>query len=111
MTTTAPPVRRDRNVKRLWNRTLEHYPSDSVRYTSLGIVVLATILLYYQLYLAGGVATSILRDQHMSFGYYVNVSVIGYLLGAVAAFLAGIADRYGRANIVTIGLGSPACCA
>jgi MFS family permease len=72
---------------------------------SLGIVVLATILLYYQLYLAGGVATSILRDLHMSFGYYVNVSVIGYALGALAAVLAGIGDRYGRANIVAIGLG------
>jgi MFS family permease len=88
----------------LWNRTLHRYPSDATRYTSLGIVVLATVLLYYQLYLAGGVATSILRDLHMSFVYYVNVSVIGYAMGALAAVLAGFADRYGRANIIVGGL-------
>jgi MFS family permease len=36
--------------------------------------------------------------------YFVNISVVGYILGAVASFLAGVADRYGRANIVTVGL-------
>jgi MFS family permease len=41
----------------------------------------------------------------MSFLYYVNVSVIGYVLGAFAAIFAGMADRYGRANIVVAGLG------
>ncbi|MGB9183585.1 MAG: MFS transporter [Solirubrobacteraceae bacterium] len=71
---------------------------------SLGIVIATTIVLYYQLYLAGGVATNILRGLHMSFAYYVNVSVVGYLLGATASVLAGLADRYGRANIVTVGL-------
>jgi MFS family permease len=70
----------------------------------LGIVVLATIVLYYQFYLAGAVATHILADYHISFVYYVNISVVGYLLGAVASYAAGIADRYGRANIVTVGL-------
>jgi MFS family permease len=103
MSTVAPPIP-VRPVSRLWNRSLDRYPSDATRYTSLGIVVLATVLLYYQLYLSGGVATSIIRDLHMSFVYYVNISVIGYALGALAAVLAGVADRYGRANIVTGGL-------
>ncbi|MEO8969940.1 MAG: hypothetical protein ABI355_19900, partial [Solirubrobacteraceae bacterium] len=67
-------------------------------------MVATTIVLYYQLYLAGGVATNILRGLHMSFTYYVNVNVIGYLLGATASVVAGLADRYGRANIVTAGL-------
>lgn len=58
-----------------------------------------------QLYLSGGVATSILRDLHMSFTYYVNISVVGYPLGAAASVIAGLGDRYGRANIVTAGLG------
>jgi len=71
---------------------------------SLGIVVLATITLYYQFYLSGAVATKILPELNMSFVYFVNISVVGYVLGAVASFLAGIADRYGRANIVTVGL-------
>ena len=95
---------RPRPVNRLWNRELTRFPSESTRYVSLGIVVLTTIVLYYQLYLSGGVATDVLRDLHMSFVYYVNISVVGYALGAGASVLAGLADRYGRANIVTFGL-------
>jgi len=76
----------------------------------LGIVVLATIVLYYQFYLAGAVAAnatgknSILTDYHMSFTYYVNIAVVGYILGAVASFVTGIADKWGRVNIITAGL-------
>ena len=73
----------------------------------LGIVVLATIVLYYQFYLAGASPPAdgerILVDYHMSFVYYVNIGVVGYILGAAASFVAGIADRYGR-EIVTVGL-------
>src|SRR6478672_6573353 len=87
-----------------WNRQLDHYPSGRTRFTCLGIVVLATIVLYYQFYLAGAVATHIIADYHMSFVYYVNIAVIGYILGAAASFATGMADRYGRANIVTVGL-------
>jgi ACS family D-galactonate transporter-like MFS transporter len=104
MSTTAGGVRAPRPVERLWNRELSRFPSESTRYGSLAIVVLTTIVLYYQLYLAGGVATAILRDLNMSFVYYVNVTVIGYVLGAAASVIAGLADRYGRANIVTFGL-------
>ena len=95
---------RPRPVNRLWNRELTRFPSEGTRYLSLAIVVLTTIVLYYQLYLSGGVATDVLRDLHMSFVYYVNISVVGYMLGAGASVLAGLADRYGRANIVTFGL-------
>jgi len=109
MTTTAVPAKRS-PLDRLWDRELEHYPTTGPRFLSLTIVVLATITLYYQFYLAGAVAAGtlakngILPDFHMSFVYFVNISVIGYVMGAVASFLAGIADRYGRANIVTVGL-------
>jgi MFS family permease len=103
--TTAPVPAASTPVSRLWHRSLERYPSNPSRYMSLGIVVATTIVLYYQLYLSGGVATAILRNLHMSFTYYVNISVIGYVLGAGASWLAGLADRYGRANIVTAGLG------
>ena len=105
MTTAPVPAAGPTPFERLWKRSLHRYPSDPSRYLSLGIVVAATIVLYYQLYLSGGVATSILRDLHMSFTYYVNISVVGYLLGATAAVIAGLADRYGRANIITGGLG------
>jgi ACS family D-galactonate transporter-like MFS transporter len=105
MTTAPASAAGPRPFERLWNRSLDRYPSNPSRYLSLGIVVATTIVLYYQLYLSGGVATSILRNLHMSFTYYVNISVVGYLLGAAASVLAGLADRYGRANIVTVGLG------
>ncbi|MGI8558947.1 MAG: MFS transporter [Solirubrobacteraceae bacterium] len=104
MSTAAPYANPRSGVSRLWHRSVDRYPGDAARYTSLGIVVLTTVLLYYQLYLAGGVATAIIRNLHMSFVYYVNISVIGYGLGALASVLAGLADRYGRANIVTAGL-------
>ncbi|HEY5336163.1 MAG TPA: MFS transporter, partial [Mycobacteriales bacterium] len=91
-------------LQRMWKRELHRYPNNGVRYTSLGIVVLVTITLYYQQYLAGGVATEILRDLHMSFLYYVNITVFASVAGAVASGIAGLADRYGRANIVTVGV-------
>jgi len=104
MSSSAVSAPATRPLNRLWDRELSRFPSERQRYVSLGIVVLTTIVLYYQLYLSGGVATDVIRDLHMSFVYYVNISVVGYLLGAGAAFLAGLADRYGRANIVTVGL-------
>src|ERR1700734_3579369 len=72
MTTAPVSAASPRPVERLWNRSLDRYPSNPTRYLSLGIVVATTIVLYYQLYLSGGVATSILRNLHMSFTYYVN---------------------------------------
>ena len=91
-------------VQRLWKRELHGYPNNVTRYTSLAIVVLVTIVLYYQQYLAGGVSTEILRDLHISFLYYVNITVFASVAGAIASGIAGLADRYGRANIVTGGV-------
>jgi ACS family D-galactonate transporter-like MFS transporter len=92
-------------INRLWQRQLNHFPSNRTRALSLGIVIATTVVLYYQLYLSGGVAVQILGNLHMSFLYFVNISVIGYAFGAIASVVAGLADRYGRANIVTVGLG------
>ncbi|MCW2800458.1 MAG: major facilitator superfamily 1 [Aeromicrobium sp.] len=89
---------------------LESYPDTARRYVCLGIVVIATVILYYQFYLAGAVAAGtdgkngILVDYNMSFVYYVNIAVVGYILGAVASFVTGIADKYGRVTIITSGL-------
>ena len=83
---------------------LDHYPAGGRRFLYLGIVVVATIVLYYQFYLAGAVAAGtqgkngILVDYHMTFTYYVYIAVVGYILGAVASFLTGIADKVGRVN-------------
>jgi ACS family D-galactonate transporter-like MFS transporter len=89
---------------------LDQFPSGARRYGCLAIVVLATVVLYYQFYLAGSVAAGtngkngILVDYHMSFVYYVNIAVVGYILGAIASFVSGIADKVGRVNIITGGL-------
>ena len=104
MTAAADAAPARSPIQLLESRARTHFPKPSTRFACLGIVVLATIVLYYQFYLAGAVATHILAEYHMSFVYYVNISVVGYIFGAVASFLTGVADRYGRANIVTVGL-------
>lgn len=105
MTSLAdPPVRRSPDRRGIWNRQLQHYPDNGVRYSSLAIVVLATVTLYYQFYVAGGVATRILVDYHISFLFFVGINVIASLAGAVASIAAGLTDRYGRANVVIVGV-------
>ncbi|MFL6238774.1 MAG: MFS transporter [Actinomycetes bacterium] len=88
---------------RLWHRDLTRYPSNGVRFYYLGVVVVTTIILYYQLYITGSVATSILNDFHMSFGYYVGILVIANAIGAFTSLATGMADRFGRANLVVYG--------
>lgn len=98
--TTARPS----PVQRLWRRELDHYPDEGARYFQLGLVVLATVILYYENYIGGAVATQILGGLNMSFGYYVGILVIANGLGALASASAGLADRFGRANLVAYGL-------
>jgi len=89
---------------RLWDRELTSYPDNSRRYLYLGIVVLATISLYYQLYVVFAVATPIIVHYDMSFTFFIYVSVVANLVGAFASLLAGLGDRWGRANMVIYGL-------
>jgi MFS family permease len=91
-------------VQRLWKRELNHYPAEGRRYTILAIVVLSTVVLYYENYVGGAVATQILRDLHMSFNYYVFILVVANGVGAFASLAAGLGDRFGRANLVAYGL-------
>src|SRR3954451_4438589 len=92
-------------ARMLWYRRLEHYPDTPQRMFQLGLVVVATIVLYYQAYVGGAVSPSILAYFGMSFPFYVYMTVVANLLGAFASLLAGIADRWGRANLVAYGLG------
>ncbi|QUQ62919.1 MFS transporter [Kutzneria sp. CA-103260] len=89
----------------LWQRRLDHYPETRQRLWYLAIVVVATVVLYYELYVPGAVATEIIAQYHMSFTYYVYISVVGNAVGAFSSLLAGLADRWGRANLVAYGLG------
>ena len=70
----------------------------------LAITVLATIMLYYELYVAGSVSTLVLSNLHISFTFFVVLLAIGNLVGAFGSLLAGLTDRLGRANLVVGGL-------
>ena len=98
------PARRGAPLSFLWQRRLESYPETGPRLFYLGIVVLATIVLYYELYVQGAVAPSIISQYHMTFTYYVDIVVVANALGAFSSLIAGLADRWGRANLVTYGL-------
>ena len=88
----------------LWQRQLGTYPDTRPRMVYLAITVLATIMLYYELYVAGAVSTLILSNLHASFNFFVYLLAFGNLIGAFGALLAGITDRLGRANLVVGGL-------
>jgi MFS family permease len=88
----------------LWRRQLEAYPDTRPRLLYLAITVLATITLYYELYVAGSVSTLILANLHMTFTFFVVLLAVGNLVGAFGSLLAGITDRLGRANLVVGGL-------
>ena len=90
--------------QRLWRRELYHYPEPRARYFYLGITILATIVLYYEFYVQASVATQVLSHFHMSWPFFVYAIVVGNLVGAFASLLAGLADRWGRANLVAYGL-------
>jgi MFS family permease len=100
--TTLLPGRR--SGIRIWNRELASYPDRVARRMHLLLVVLITITLYYELYVGGGVATIMLAQLKIPFPIFVYILAAGNLLGAFASLLAGLADRFGRANLVVYGL-------
>ncbi len=105
MTATATDLVPDRRRGSwLWNRQLVHYPDTGMRMLYLGITVLATVMLYYELYVGGSVATLLLANLGMTFSFYVVILAFGNLLGAFGSLAAGLADRWGRANLVVGGL-------
>ena len=56
------------------------------------------------LYVQGSVATKFIENLDFSWTGFVMVLVIGDAVGALAPLAAGLAHRYGRANIVVVGL-------
>jgi MFS family permease len=83
---------------------LQHYPDTNLRLLYLAVTVLATVTLYYELYVGGSVATLLLVNLHMSFTFYVVTIAFGALIGAFGSLGAGLGDRLGRANMVVFGL-------
>jgi len=92
-------------ARALWYRQLDTYPDTLPRVAYLAIVVAGTVMLYYQLYVPGAVAPQILQHYGMTFSFYVYITVVGNAVGAFSSVLAGLADRWGRANLVAYGLG------
>ncbi|HEX7992939.1 MAG TPA: hypothetical protein VF506_03400, partial [Streptosporangiaceae bacterium] len=106
MSVTADELATERpgGVSWLWRRQLNSYPDTRPRVTYLAITVLATIMLYYELYVGGSVSTYILQNLHMSFTFFVITLAFGNLIGAFGSLFAGLTDRLGRANLVVFGL-------
>jgi len=90
-------------MKILWHRQYNHYPSDRARMTNLVIVVMVTVVIYYELYIQGAVATKIVADFGMSLEFFILISVLGNAVGALGSVATGLADRWGRSNLVVAG--------
>jgi MFS family permease len=93
-----------RGVRRIWDRQLPQYPNTAPRMLYLGLTVVATVVLYYELYIQGAVSTKIIQHYGFTFAQFVLILVIGNAVGAFASLFAGLADRWGRANLVVGGL-------
>jgi MFS transporter, ACS family, D-galactonate transporter len=104
MTTADLVTGRPGGLSSLWRRQLGAYPNTVARVSFLAITVLATIMLYWELYVGGSVSTLILQDFGMSFTFFVTTLAIGNLIGAFGSLFAGLTDRLGRANMVVFGL-------
>src|SRR6202167_6224526 len=103
--TTATDVSPSRGgMSFLWRRQLDSYPDTGPRIFYLALTVLATVTLYYELYVGGSVSTLLLANLHMSFTFYVLILAFGNLVGAFGSLFAGLSDRVGRANLVVFGL-------
>jgi MFS family permease len=104
VTTAGATVERPGGLSFLWKRQLDTYPETGPRMMYLGVTVLSTIMLYYELYVGGSVSTLYLQKLHMTFSFLVYTVAFGALNGAFGSLFAGLTDRIGRTNIVVIGL-------
>ncbi|MBO0731195.1 MAG: MFS transporter, partial [Acidimicrobiaceae bacterium] len=103
VTTTGEP-RRASTVSGLWHRELDQYPNTLPRTAYLGITVVATVMVYYELYVVGSVSNLVLEDLHIGFSLFVTSVAFGNLVGAFGSLFAGLTDRLGRTNVVVVGL-------
>ena len=69
------------------------------------MVVIASIVLWYQYFLPPSVGQILLVKFHMSFRYFILTIIVGNLLGAAAAIIGQVTDRIGRCWVVIVGLG------
>ena len=106
MTTTtvsAPVPARHGLANAFGRRQLYKYPDTWPRLGYLSIVVLTTIMLYYLYYVEGAVTPLMLPYYHMSFQYFLYLLVVSNAIGAFSAFIGGLSDKIGRANLTIYG--------
>jgi len=106
MSITTIPIRgrtHGRLYDALWRRQLTTYPNKPARMGYLGIVVLTTIVLYYLYYVEGAITPLLLPYYHMSFLYFLYLLVVSNAIGAFTAFIGGLSDKIGRANLTILG--------
>jgi len=105
MTTTevSAPVPKTGLAHSLGKRQLYKYPDTWPRLGYLAIVVLTTIMLYYLYYVEGAVTPLLLPYYHMSFAFFLYLLVVSNAIGAFSAFIGGLSDRIGRANLTIYG--------
>jgi MFS family permease len=84
-------------------RQLYKYPDPLPRLGYLAIVVLTTIMLYYLYYVEGAVTPLLLPYYHMSFQFFLYLLVVSNAIGAFSAFIGGLSDKIGRANLTIYG--------
>jgi MFS family permease len=104
VTDLASQTSRPTRLSRLLNwRQLQTYPNTLPRFGYLGVVVLTTIILYYLYYVEGAVTPLLLPYYHMSFSYFLYLLVVSNAIGAFSAFIGGLSDKIGRANLTIYG--------
>ncbi|WP_067572619.1 MFS transporter [Nocardia acidivorans] len=100
---TAPGPAAPTLLTGLWQRKIPHYPDNRTRSWYLFLVVIVSVALYYQLFVSGAVGNELIAYFHLSFRYFVGIFIAGAAFGAAASVVAGLLDRWGRANIVAYG--------
>ena len=65
--------------------------------------MLTTIVLYYLYYVEGAITPLMLPYYHMSFQFFLYVLVVANAIGAFTAFIGGLSDKIGRANLTIYG--------
>ena len=101
---TVQPAVRSPFGRLLFDHTVTEYPRGGQRARYLALAILATIVLYYTYYTQFGVTPNILASFHMSFDFFIAITVVSNLLGAFASLPASQTDRLGRTNVVIYGL-------
>jgi MFS family permease len=99
-----PAASRAGGLRRLWDRKLYRYPERGARSGYLAVTVLATVVLYYELYIGAAVAPKIIHYYDFTFAQINYLIVISGVVGAFGSLAAGLGDRWGRANFVVGGL-------